>query len=301
MGYCVFNRQKRMFVEMNTTNCKYSIVTDYAKAHHFKKRNKALNFLENDTQKILTQSGWEVISDTVLKDLLEQNDNEEILQDVPEKVKPFIRASLRIDDNLDDMEKLKNFKYYEANATLSESFEVPNIDIIGTIKQFEIFLRKMKAYADVLSKQYTYIENCKLDFEHKIEFDCRELTYFKRSELITNYVTCLQERRRIKDDILILEKLLNSSIEDLINGELDKFFKNMEKRSYRPRVAPELFSDLNVVQVKPKFHLDTNRDKLTEEAEKLNASIDTMEKTLMDGGSLLSLISGFTPITDCGE
>ncbi len=305
MGFCVFNSKNKTFVEINTDNCKYSIVNDYTKAHHFKKRKSAENFLINDTQKILTQSGWNVVSDSILKNILEQNNNtasDDILDDVPEKVKPFIRASLKIDEDLDDMEKLKNFKYYEADATLSESFEVPNIDIIGTIKQFEIFLRKMKEYADVLSKQYTYIENCKLDYEHKIEFDCRKLSYFKRFELITNYVTCLEERRRIKDDILILEKLLNSSIEDLINGELDKFFKNMEKRSYRPRVAPELFKELDVVQVKPKFHLDTvNRDNVTQEAEKLNASIDTMDKTLMDGGSLLSLISGFTPINDCGE
>lgn len=300
MGFCVFNRQKRMFVEMNTENCKYKIVDDYTKAHHFKKRKSALNFLENDTQKILTQSGWEVVADSILKEILEQEEKKEpeIMKDVPEKVKPFIRASLKIDEDLEDMEKLKNFKYYEANATLSESFEVPNIDIIGTIGQFEIFLRKMKEYADVLSKQYTYIENCKLDYEHKIEFDCRQLTYFKRFELITNYVTCLEERRRIKDDILILERLLNSSIQDLINGELDKFLKTLQSRSYRPRVAPELFDCVETVQVKPKFHMDANRDSVTAEAEQLN---DQMEQTLRNGGSLLSLISGFTPIDDCGE
>ena len=306
MGFCVYNRKKWMFVEMNTNNCKYSIVSDYTKAHHFKKRKAASNFLENDTQKILNQSGWEVVSDTILKELMEQKtiSEEDTMDDVPDKIKPFIRASLKIDEGLDDMEKLKNFKYYEADATLSESFEVPNIDIIGSIRQFENFLRKMKEYADVLSKQYTYIENCKLDYEHKIEFDLRKLSYMKRLELITNYVTCLEERRRIKDDILILEKLLNSSIKDLINGELDKFFQNMEKRSYRPRVAPELFQDADVVQVKPKFHLDSmSRDDMTKQAEALNESIekDITEQALTSGGSLLSLISGFNPIVDCGE
>lgn len=304
MGFCLWNRQNEMFVELNTSNCKYSIVSEYAKAHHFKKRKAASNFLENDTQKILTQNGWEVISDVILKETMEQKTDEKVMEDVPDKIKPFIRASLKIDEGLDDMEKLKNFKYYEADAKLSESFEVPNIDIIGMIQQFEIFLNKMKEYADVLSKQYTYIENCKLDFEHKIEFDLRKLSYLKRLELITNYVTCLEERRRIKDDILILEKLFNSSIKDLITGELDTFFKSMQKRSYRPRVAPELFNDVETVQVKPKFHLDgMNRDDMTKQAEELNDSIshDIAEQAIMNGGSLLSLISGFNPIVDCGE
>lgn len=298
MGFCLYNGQKRKFVEMDINTCVYSIVDDYTKAHHFKRRKAAINFLENDTQRILNQGGWEVVSDSILKEILAKDDEPDFMNDVPEKVKPFIRASLKIDENLEDMEKLKNFKHYEANATLSESFEVPNIDIIGTIRQFENFLRKMKEYANVLSKQYTYIENCKLDFEHKIEFDCRELSYFKRFELITNYVTCLEERRRIKDDILVLERLLNSSVQDLTNGTLDKFLKKLSKRKYQPRVAPELFEKTETVQVKPKFHMDTNSDSVTAEVAKLN---DQMEQILTNGGSLLSLVSGFTPLDDCGE
>lgn len=323
MGFCVFNENSSEFVELNTSNCKYKVTKEYSKCHHFKVRKKAQNFLDNDTQRILNKAGWKVVSDAILKDLYDKKTTEpdekpksktegtndfglygifvEEKEDIPEAVKHFINASQKIDMSLDDMEKLSHFKHFEADATLSESFEVPNIDIIGTIGQFEIFLKKMKSYADVLSKQYTYIENCKLDFEHKIEFQSKELSYMKRAELLTNYTTCLEERRRIKDDILILEKLLNSSIYDLIDGTLDEFFKSLRKRKYRPRVAPELFENNDTVQVKPKFKFDNlERDAVTKEAEQLNNSMNILDQNIFSGG-MLGLISDFTPLDDCGE
>lgn len=299
MGFVIINQSRGEYVEMDTATCKYNITKDVSKSHHFKKRVRATNFLQCDTQKILTKSGWEVVSDAMLKEIINGGNIKIHEDEVPEKVKPFIEASSKIDLSIEDMEKLKNFKHFDADEELSKSFEVPNIDIIGTIKQFELFLKKMKDYADVLSKQYTYIESCKLDFEHKMEFDGKDLNFIKRAELMTNYATCLEERRRIKDDILVLEKLLTASIEDLINGELDEFFKTLENRFYRPRVAPELFTEKETVQVKPCFKFDSlQRDKLTDDAEQLHKSFDLPTE---NQNSLLEMISGFDPIEDCGE
>lgn len=317
MGFCVFNELSSEFVELNPANCIYKITKDYTKSHHFRRRKNAQNFLDNDTQRILNKSGWQVVSDAILKELYgtketaSEDNNEDLVcsekqiesqdDDISESVKTFINASQKIDMSLEDMEKLRHFQHFEANAKLSESFEVPNIDIVGTIRQFEIFLKKMKNYADVLSKQYTYIENCKLDFEHKMEFEGKKLSHFKRSELLTNYTTCLEERRRIKDDILVLEKLLNSSISDLVDGSLDEFFQTLENRRYRPRVAPELFEDKESVQVKPKFRLDNlEHDAVTNDVEKLNESMNILEQNIFSGG-LIGLISDFTPLNDCGE
>lgn len=298
MGFVVYNKITDEYVKMDTNTCKYYITKDSSNCHHFKKRVKAINFLDNDTQKILTKSGWEVISDAMLLDI-KQGKDIEITDDIPKNVKPFIEAFSKIDLSLEDMEKLRNFKHFETDEELSKSFEVPNIDIVGSIKQFEVFLKKMKDYADVLSKQYTYIESCKLDYEHKIEFDGKDLDFIKRMELLTNYATCLEERRRIKDDILILEKLLNASVEDLINGTLDEFFKTLESRFYRPRVAPELFSEKETVQVKPCFTLSSlHRDNLTTDAEKLHQSFDL---SINNQNSYLEMIYGFEPIDDCGE
>ena len=150
----------------------------------------------------------------------------------------------------------------------------------------------MQDYADVLSKQYTYIEYCKLDYEHKIEFDTKDLNILKRAELLTAYDNCLEQRRRIKDDILVLEKLLGGNIKDLIDGSLDKFLDDLEKRYYTPRVAPELFESTDIVQVKPKFKTDGLRDTMSEDVAQLNENFQ---------GSYLELLSGFSPIEDCGE
>lgn len=298
MGFVVINQSRKEFVEMNTQTCVYSITKDITKCHHFKKKKSAINFLNCDTQKILTKNGWGVIQDSLLKDF-EAGETIPLEEDIPDKIKPFIEAASKIELSLDDMEKLKNFHHFEIDEELSKSFEVPNIDIIATIKQFEVFLKKMKDYAEVLSKQYTYIESCKLDFEHKMEFDGKELSFVKRAELMTNYSTCLEERRRIKDDILVLEKLLNASIEDLVNGEMDEFFNQLEDRFYRPRVAPELFENKETVQVKPCFKLDSlERDKISEDVENLHTQFDLPSNSQ---GSLLEMISGFEPIIDCGE
>lgn len=296
MGFIVINKLTKEVVEMNPNNCKYNITSIIEKAHKFKRKKSALNFLDADTQKILRQAGWGVISEALIDKFLEGNLSRNEI-DIPTSLdKPIIEASSKIDVSMEDMEKLKNFQHFEPNADLSKSFEVPNIDIIGTIKQFEIFLKRMKGYADILSQQYTYIESCKLDFEHKMEFDTTDLNIMKRAELNTNYSTCLKERRRIKDDILILEKLLNASISDLIDGTLDEFFKTLEERYYRPRVAPELFESKEVVQVKPKFTLGSlDRDSMTKEVEHFNQSFN------MGTSSLLEIISGFEPLPDCGE
>lgn len=297
MGFIVVNKLTKEVVEMNPNNCKYKITPNTDKAHHFKRKKSALNFLDADTQKILKQAGWGVISDSLLEKFL-NGELSSLDIDTPQGLdKPIIEASSKIDTSMEDMEKLKNFQHFEPTSDLSKSFEVPNIDIIETIKQFEIFLKRMKDYADILSQQYTYIECCKLDYEHKVEFDTTDLNLMKRAELNTNYSTCLKERRRIKDDILVLEKLLNASISDLIDGTLDKFFKELEDRYYRPRVAPELFEGKEVVQVKPKFKLDSlQRDTMSKEVENFN---DSFEIGATSG--LLEMISGFEPLPDCGE
>lgn len=278
MGFVVMNQERGEFVEMNTTNCKYRITKDSSKCHHFKQKIKAMNFLENDTQKILTNKGWNVVSDAFLNGIKEV-DNKPKEDFISNKEK-----TLEEDLSLEDIEKL------------SKSFEVPNIDIIGTIKQFELFLKKMQDYYEVLSQQHSYIERCKLDFEHKMEFDGKDLSFVKRAELMTNYSTCLEERRRIKNDIDVLEKLLNASIQDLINGNLDKCFDKLENLSYKPRVAPELFEDKERVQVKPCFRMDSlQKDNLKNEVAQLNESFNYNQS------SYLELISGFEPIEDCGE
>lgn len=278
MGFVVMNQERGEFVEMNTTNCKYRITKDSSKCHHFKNKIKAMNFLENDTQKILTNKGWNVVSDAFFNGIKE-GDNKPKEDFISNKEK-----TLEEDLSLEDIEKL------------SKSFEVPNIDIIGTIKQFELFLKKMQDYYEVLSQQHSYIERCKLDFEHKMEFDGKDLSFVKRAELMTNYSTCLEERRRIKNDIDVLEKLLNASIQDLINGNLDKCFDKLENLSYKPRVAPELFEDKERVQVKPCFRMDSlQKDNLKNEVAQLNESFNYNQS------SYLELISGFEPIEDCGE
>lgn len=278
MGFVVMNQERGEFVEMNTTNCKYRITKDSSKCHHFKHKIKAMNFLENDTQKILTNKGWNVVSDAFLNGIKE-GDNKPKEDFISNKEK-----TLEEDLSLEDIEKL------------SKSFEVPNIDIIGTIKQFELFLKKMQDYYEVLSQQHSYIERCKLDFEHKMEFDGKDLSFVKRAELMTNYSTCLEERRRIKNDIDVLEKLLNASIQDLINGNLDKCFDKLENLSYKPRVAPELFEDKERVQVKPCFRMDSlQKNNLKNEVAQLNESFNYNQS------SYLELISGFEPIEDCGE
>ena len=277
MGFFVMNTITKEYVEMNTQNSKYKITKNKEDAHSFKKRKSAQNFLGNDTQKILTKAGWAVFSE---QELIQKNDSE-----------PIIKASSKVDMGLEDMEKVLKYEGIEVNADLSNYFQVPNIDIIKTIKEFEMFLKKMSDYASVLSKQYTYIEFCKLDYEHKLELYSTDLDLMRRTELSANYVACLKERRRIKDDILILEKLLNSSVQDIINGDLNEFLNKLENRTYSPRVAPELFHSLDSVRVKPKFSYDNIE----------HEQFDSNNYMLSQTDSLLNLIAGFEPLPDCGD
>ena len=295
MGFIIENPITGEYVEMNTQTSEYRITKDKSKSHRFKKQKSAHNFLACDTQKILKQEGWKVTVEAFK----------------PPEDTHKIPVAKNIEESLDDMERLKKFHHFEANADLSKSFEVPNINIVSTIIEFERFLRNMKKYADVLSKQYTYIEYCKLDYEHKIEKVGKKLDIIQRAELLTNYSTCCEERRRIKDDILILERLLNASILDLIDGKLDEYFEKLNNRYYVPRVAPELFEKDENVQVKPKFKYDSvERDSTVDDLKHFNKlceqellSTRHNFKTFPECGEtdLLSQIGNFELLPDCGE
>jgi hypothetical protein len=296
MGFIIYNVKTSEYLAMNSENNSW-ITKNPEECKSFKRSKSAKNFLEHDTSHMFKGTHWTVESDKILKPKFQKKNFAQHDADKENEHKYLIETSKKVDVSLDDMEKLKHFKHYDANASqLASSFEVPNIDIVETIKQFCLFLRKMDEYAKVLPMQYTYIENCKLDYEHKIELDSDGLSYTKQAQLNGNYKSCLEERRRIKDSILILEKLLGSTVEELINGDVENFMASLEDRHYSPRVAPELFADLETVNVKPCFKYDTlKRDNTAEKMQQLQQSIN------LNSGNLLEIISGFSPIEDCGE
>ena len=110
MGFIVINKLTKEVVEMNPSNCKYNITSIVEKAHKFKRKKSAINFLDADTQKILRHAGWGVISEALIDKFLNGDLSKNEI-DVPAGVeKPIIEASSKIDVSMEDMEKLKNFQ-----------------------------------------------------------------------------------------------------------------------------------------------------------------------------------------------
>lgn len=90
-----------------------------------------------------------------------------------------------------------------------------------------------------LEKGLRNVDNELLDLQHYIEFG-----KFNASE---GYITCVRfkntrlRRRSIKNEIAVLDIILDESIGGMIVEEIMKRIKELDKRRYNPRVLKELF------------------------------------------------------------
>lgn len=92
---------------------------------------------------------------------------------------------------------------------------------------------------EVLTKRLHKLEDELLDIEHWIEFSkFNGVQGYIASKELKN---CRLRRRSVKNELLVLDIILEQKVDKLIDEEIRKRVLGMDSRSYKPRIRMDLF------------------------------------------------------------
>lgn len=90
-----------------------------------------------------------------------------------------------------------------------------------------------------LTKQLHNLEDELLDIQHYIEFsNLNAAQGYKASKDIKD---CRVKRRSVKNELLVLDIILEQRVDELVNEEIHKRVQGIDRRTYKPRIRTDLF------------------------------------------------------------
>ncbi len=90
-----------------------------------------------------------------------------------------------------------------------------------------------------LEKHLHDLENELIDIEHYIEFsNLNAAQGYKASKDIKD---CRMKRRSVKNELLVLDIILEQRVDEMVDEEIHKRVQGMDKRTYKPRIRTDLF------------------------------------------------------------
>lgn len=99
-----------------------------------------------------------------------------------------------------------------------------------------IELRKRKQH---LNSELSIVDKKRTDIEHYIEFYSLSASKgYKASKMLKE---CLEERRKIKNEMALIDNTLRMNIAVIGNGKGRNMLEKTKDKQYRPRVLEELF------------------------------------------------------------
>lgn len=133
------------------------------------------------------------------------------------------------------------------NLKVKELIKYEDLDDIGEevktmISSINDTSNKMKKKLDTLFIDLSNADKARNDLEHKIEFAkkanaCEGWYYFSMLREV------LQKRRKIKNDISYLQKILDMTIKGCDDGSLENFIYSIENKKYTARILGENFNE----------------------------------------------------------
>lgn len=92
---------------------------------------------------------------------------------------------------------------------------------------------------EILEKQLQKLEDERLDIEHYIEFqNLNAAQGYKASKELKN---CRIKRRTVKNELAVIDIILSHKMEEIVSNEVHQKVKELDKRTYRPRIRTDLF------------------------------------------------------------
>lgn len=116
----------------------------------------------------------------------------------------------------------------------------------NTTKTMEMFLEleticgELRKKKQQLNSALSMADKKKTDIEHYIEFYPLSASKgYKASKMLKD---CLEERRKIKDELDLINNILRMNIDTIGNGKGHDSLTKAKDKQYSPRVLTELFN-----------------------------------------------------------
>lgn len=148
-----------------------------------------------------------------------------------------IRKLCTLESVVQDDTSEKSYDYIQLSKTIFDSGEFDWINMCSSIGQF---INQLPQYKSNLEDQYKEVELEKTDLEHYIEFfNMNASQGYKAFKMLQDI---RRKRRKIKDEIMIVDILIDSTMEDYTSGRVLKRINGLNERKYSPRILTELFN-----------------------------------------------------------
>lgn len=144
-----------------------------------------------------------------------------------------------------DEEVLKKKQIKQVNETDLEN----NTEKVMLSENIQIWLDRLvnlnglvkdaKTRSEILAKKLKECDDEMIDIEHYMEFS--NLNGAQGYNAYKDLKDCRIKRRHIKNELLVLEIILEQNISDSVIEEVHKRIGGMDKRTYKPRVRTDLF------------------------------------------------------------
>lgn len=112
-------------------------------------------------------------------------------------------------------------------------------NIEDEIEHFQNLLRSIYKQKEFAETELERIEKELLDIQHAAEF--YNLNASKGYKLYKMLHEKRIERRKYKDQLMVISFIMEGGLPDIVNGTVLKRIQGMDNRQYRPRVLEELF------------------------------------------------------------
>lgn len=115
-----------------------------------------------------------------------------------------------------------------------------NIQVwLDKIKDMNGLVKDVKDRKEILVKQLRDLEDEKQDIEHYIEF--QNLNAAQGYKASKELKICRVKRRSVKNELAVINIILNQSFKDILNNEVYQKVEELDKRTYKPRIRTDLF------------------------------------------------------------
>ena len=135
---------------------------------------------------------------------------------------------------------VKQVNCYDLKNNTEKIMVAENIQIwLDKLSDMNGLAKDARKRKEELLKQLHDLEDEKIDIEHYIEF--QNLNAAQGYKASSELKKCRIKRRSVKNELLVLEIILEQKLEKLLDDEIHKRIIGLDNRTYKPRIRTDLF------------------------------------------------------------
>lgn len=143
-------------------------------------------------------------------------------------------------EKYDNNPNIKQVSQSDLMNNTERVMEAVNIKVwIQKLQDMNGLIAEATMRKEILEKQLHELENEKIDIEHYIEF--QNLNAAQGYKASKELKICRIKRRAIKNELAVINIILNRKLNEVMNGEIIKKIEELDRRTYTPRIRNDLF------------------------------------------------------------